>query len=190
MKVYASQKYVDDAIASISNPSWNDLTDKPFYEEGLTPIAYDGVVGDKTVVTANDTTTLVKVSDKIFSKNDLINVTISTNKGQHMTFPSEQIGDLTCGVIVSEAIFSVSNPTAFTETMTAAGMPVTFTEAGTYIMHDHATDTYVTSITFAGSAIKTLDEKFIPDTIARVSDLQEALGAYITDINALIGGDE
>ena len=54
---------------------------------------------------------------------------------------------------------------------------------------------YPTYLSYSGIAtiIKKIDDKFIPDTIARVSDLQvlqDALGAYITDINALIGGDE
>lgn len=43
------------------------------------------------------------------------------------------------------------------------------------------------------TTIKKLDSKYLPDDIANKDDLQvlqDALDAYITDINALIGGDE
>lgn len=38
--------------------------------------------------------------------------------------------------------------------------------------------------------LKRLDEKYIPETIARVQDVNAALGSYITDIDTLLGGDE
>jgi hypothetical protein len=171
--------------------SWNDLTDKPFGEEGLEPITWDGNAGDRTIVDANENNTyFVKMNDMILSTENLVGATLSLSNGYELIVTSDMVfSDIGGVTFVEFAVCSVSDATAFSEFINKMGIQATFTETGTYFITAGGGTLYTTSVTFP-SALKTLDDKFIPDTIARVSDLQEALGAYITDINALIGGDE
>jgi hypothetical protein len=63
--------------------SWNDITDKPFEDETPEPITWDGTVGDRVSMTPEGYGgTLVKVSDRIFTKDNLINSTVTFNVGQ------------------------------------------------------------------------------------------------------------
>jgi hypothetical protein len=193
MKVYASKEDLkntkEEIEQKLGTPSWNDLIDKPFGEEGLAPITYDGVVGDRVTVAYGDTMTIVKVSDKILSKNDLIDATLTCHNADPLTLTGDYIierGGCVCGPEM--AFISVSDID-----MMAESFPFTVPETGTYFTHNTERDVYISSLTFAGGGIKTLDDKFIPDTIARKADLQtlqEALDAYITDIDTLLGGDE
>ena len=65
----------------IANVSWNDLTDKPFYDETPAPIVWDGNKEGYEVAEAlnpsGDTLFLVKVSDCVFTAADLIGATFS-----------------------------------------------------------------------------------------------------------------
>lgn len=181
MKVYASQKYVDDAIAeskayidgmvaAIPVASWDNLENRPFGEEGLMPITWDGVVGDRVTATlsgASSGTVYVKVSNSVLSVEDCNGATLVFNDGESYTVTSENndIVETSGGISLYEAsVLAISDPESFSATLSG-----NFTESGIYFMMQN--DYHTASITFPLS-IKTLDEKFIPDTIVRTSDLE------------------
>ena len=87
--------------------------------------------------------------------------------------------------------------------MLTALAPDSFPKAGIYILDSGMLTSLlgefeIVSLTVPGATFekvefKPLGAEYISEEIARVSDLQvlqEALDAYITDINTLIGGDE
>lgn len=164
MKVYASQKYVDEAITNFSPTiSWDDLTNKPFGENSPESITYDGNKEGRTVVEQ-----MVKVSDKILTIDDIVGGTIiAHNNGDIVTIvvTEEQATSGVGGIVFCDAIITVSD---INNTSDIA--PETYPETGTYFMDNEGL--YIQSFTLAGGTIKTLDEKFIPDTIAHTSDLE------------------
>ena len=182
------EKFIPDTIArkeDLKNlggvTSWNDLTDRPFGEEGLIPILWDGNKEGKVVVTG-DPIYLVKVSDAVLSENDLIGSTYTTSDGTVTTI--ENVAVESDGKLLMGSFMVMSVLEANTELMITEDMSFVFPEAGTYFgaWFESAGGTYTQSLTFPGGAtIKTLDEKFIPDTIARTSDV----AAFDTRIQAL-----
>ena len=55
---------------------WNDITDKPFGEETLEPITWDGNV-EGLVTTHRGSLTYAKVSDNPLTKEELLGATIT-----------------------------------------------------------------------------------------------------------------
>lgn len=168
----AAKKYTDEQIATIPAPSWNDLTDKPFYDEGgLEPITWDGNTEGKVIVSTG-TSTLVKISDAVLTVDDLNACSITLSTGDNMAL-NGMVQDKDGLIMVGTGFLYV----APAENFEYAG--VIFPEAGVYSPYyiDEETDTaqYVTSLTFAAGGLKTLDDKFIPDTIARVEEVQEKI---------------
>ena len=165
--VKALEEILEDLPAGGGAVSWNDLTDKPFGEEGRTPITWDGVSGEEIPF---DDVTYVKVSDVVLDKNECINATLTVIDVQ---------GVAVGGVITEDMVNDTGIPgaliigTAFVisvyDVEAVSSIMPGFTETGTYFLKNGATGAYTQAITFAGGEIKTLDEKFIPDTIARVS---------------------
>ena len=177
MKIYASQKFVNDAIegskaytdekvAGIPVPSWDTLENKPFYENTPESITYDGNKDGKVIVEQ-----MVKVSDKILTIEDIVGGTITlNNEGDIITIvvTEDQVTSGVGGIVFCDAIITIAD---INNTSDIA--PETYPETGTYFMDNEGL--YIQSFTAAGATIKTLDEKFIPDTIARVSDVSEQI---------------
>lgn len=188
-----SKEEVDAAVASSGGgvSSWNDLTDKPFGEEGLAPITWDGVVGDRTTAVIGEdesgTALFVKVSDKILSADTYVGSTVATQSGQSITLEPSHVVEMGGVLVAGELmVVTVANDEFSTNLGGLAPIDILFPEAGTYFIYQHVIDTdlgteydiYTASVSFTGSTIKTLDEKFIPDTIARKADVVVEWGKF------------
>ena len=174
--------------------SWNDLTDKPFGEVGKAPITWDGVIGDRVTFATEGSGVFIKVSDKALSVDDLLGSTVTLNTGVELTFTEEMIEEF--GAVVKGYVAVVSSSEANVPANEEGTIVVP--EIGTYFMYTAEEGMYATSLIFPGGGIKTLDEKFIPDTIARADDVTalvtevqdqldnitaESLGALTTEHN-------
>lgn len=152
--------------------SWNDLTDRPFYEAAArTPITFeptDEALENSIWINYGQ---YVKVSDEVFGVEDLKGATvlIKTAYGEAeeaMTVDAINEG-VACGRLddYSLTVVSIATPEA------AASAGLGNCEAGTYF--EYASNNYVSALVFTGT-LKQLDEKFIPDTIVRTTDLATA----------------
>ena len=157
--------------------SWNDLTDKPFGEEPIT-FTWDGVISEDTIMAEVHGAPFVKVSDKVLSVSDCVGGTlVYVLRGDEgsATLPEYMIADMDGCIVAGEFnILSTANTSGVLE-----GQPYELPAPGTYFL---AADWMFTkSLTLTSGGIKTLDEKFIPDTIARTSDV----AAFDTRIQTL-----
>jgi hypothetical protein len=137
-----------------------------------------------------------KVSDQILTLDDV--------NGASFTYPGILVGG--SGDITSEATingqsengsFAVGVLTCFcvatpndTVTIPDVGFSITFPETGVWFLSAPAmgTDVYTKSLTCESVVdVKQIDEKFIPDTIARKSDLNNAISALDSALTSAIG---
>jgi hypothetical protein len=93
---------------------------------------------------------------------------------QEYTIKTETLLNFADGAFCyAQVVFSVSEEWAG---VTIPGLNLTFPEAGTYVIGEIPYTITINGYNgFETTAVKPLDEKYIPDTIARVSDL-EGLG--------------
>jgi hypothetical protein len=155
-----------------NDPSADDyIKNRPFYDAGgLEPITWDGVVGDRVTVTF-DGLMHVKVSDTVFSANDLVGATISVGSGETGPVDESQVYSIPNVITMyGEFVTSVAD---IAQVLEKTGL--SYPETGTYFASG---DAYIASLIFAGGGIKTLDEKFIPDTIARKADVVVEWGKF------------
>ena len=176
--------------------SWNDLTDKPFgeIEEVVTEemtIEWDGVVGDRETIVLVESTTYpiygVRVSDAVIPNEDaLLGATITANRFGDTTVLNGSDQDVTIAVADNGIIYFNDNLVISVPADGLSDSERTYPKKGLYMMCMPAGETYVSkytgilSGTGAGTTIKTLDEKFIPDTIARVTDVDDVAGRVAT----------
>ena len=144
--------------------SWNNLLDRPFGEETIEPITWNGVVGDNATF-VRDGFTFVKVSDRVLIKDDFTN-------GATFVFSDGNDTDITDMYVLDEGtgIHIFMYAYSFREACEIDG--ITISEAGTYFALG-STGLYVQSLSFP-SIIRTIDEKYIPDTIARASQVAQS----------------
>ena len=202
-ETYAKKTELEEALKDLPTggvSSWNDLEDKPFGEELIESIEWDNNPEGRYSVTIGGTV-YTHFSDITFSDpaTELIGSHLVTNHSTQDDMDLDVIIDGTQygitqmpGADLMWFVYTLVFVPEDNYTVTSGESSATFEKKGIYAM---GTVWESIKLTFANPVgeIKTLDEQFIPDTIARVSDLQvlqDALGAYITDINALIGGDE
>lgn len=177
--------------------SWNDLTDKPFYttyeEPATITLTFDGnTTGKETVSALDEDGVFVKVSDSCPKDEWLIGGTLNirsdgstqsiTLKESHLTNISNVAGFTGSGTIVGGAILIARDAVTIEE----AGVEFS---SGVWFMC--ASDTsYVSSLTYTddGERVTPIDEKYIPDTIARTEDMlsvREDVNQAIIDIEKL-----
>lgn len=190
--------------------SWNDLTDKPFGEEGTGAVIewdanYEGMevvypFGKNAV--GENTDGFVKISDFTPSYEELLNSEIAmVSGGQTVVVPNEELPDLTplfmsyngatCIGEIALIVYGTSfiRPSSPEEVLTVPG-------PGIYVNAEMAETkgVYITKLSYGSTTIKTLDEKFIPDTIARKSDIVSSGNGGAVSWNDLtdkpFGGDE
>lgn len=170
---------VNDTLAGLAQiaitGSWNDLTDKPFGDgskiyEWLSDIEY-----------TEKASMFVKVSDDAPDKSDVIggklyaDVTMGDDSlQQELPIEEDMVADAGEGAFaVSEMILVVTadtfdfNGSTLTKGVWMVDFAALANETGYYYNK--------VQIIIAGDT-KTLDEKYIPDTIARVADIEAMLG--------------
>lgn len=160
--------------------SWNDLVDKPFYEEGeQTTITWDGNTEGRDSLVADFmfNVSFYKVSDLLPTKDELIGATVTLDTTTTITESSFAMADE--NATIAEA-FIVVYGTAFSFNSAEYTVP----SPGIYF--PNMGNTYTTLLAYGSSSIVQLDEKFIPDTIARIRDLPVGLPDVTTADNGKV----
>lgn len=168
--------------------SWNDLTDKPFYdangsekilpdrlpdggfgwvEGNLTVIEWNGNTEGRDSVAVNTSTTLVKVSDALPDVSEFYGATIHLSDGSIHSISQEYVDDagalyvVACGEI--PVIYCIKE-TSIQE--------IEFPSTGLYtVLFADETVPYFTMVEFGTGEIHKIDEKFIPDTVVQKEDI-------------------
>ena len=168
---YATEKYVDDAIKQNDIPhgvtSWNDLTDKPFGEEkGRVVIEWDGdTEGRDEVIIGGESCDFYKVSDLNPSMKDLDGgyYFVAPDQVEKTPFDLSHIVEVPDVAICGE-YFAVLYKTSGS----LNGITISAPSTGIYLYSEGYY--YISEFSYDSGIIKTLEEKFIPDTIARVEN--------------------
>lgn len=162
--------YIPDTIARIEDipegfsGSWNDLEDKPFYEENVqTIIEWDGSTDGRDSVSPTDGLTLVKVHDLV-DATDLIGATLYLSDGNTIVLTSDNIASETDMYIIMDPS-SYNTYLYGVQALSVSG--ITFPSTGLYAA---VGDVYFTKLELGEVIIHTIDEKFIPDSIIAQSD--------------------
>jgi hypothetical protein len=156
--------------------SWNDLTDKPFKEEPLFDIRWDGdtsgrFVLDMSKLGFDDGMFLVKVSDLVLSTKDIIGGKCIFDSWES---PSIEEGDIDSSTFpgthsIHGYIAVVYEQSAINS---AIGLPDGYITNGTYFMLNESG--FVSS--FQSAMVEKIDEKYLPDSVATKSYVEELLG--------------
>ena len=166
-----------------NDPAASDyVKNRTHYEEGSgATIEWDGnTEGHEYIEIPGAGFGLCKVSDAIPTKEDVAGTVmrIYTDDGEILdTVLSEDDGTI---MEASDNVIVLCNLLYVIPSDNITFNGLVFPSAGCYAMHVPSSGRFV-SLTYGSTTIKTLDEKFIPDTIARVKDvttmINEALGA-------------
>lgn len=138
-------------------------------------IQWDGVIGDRFVIDlssmASTTSYFVKVSDRVFSAEELIGATYTQNGGYECFITEDEIGDGTMVpgslVIDGGGIGIVYDATTFNA---AIGAPDGYVTNGTYFIYQPDDDSYTNRL-IAPAKITKIDEKFLPEMSVDVNSL-------------------
>ncbi len=158
--------HMEEGIANAGGvTSWNDLEDKPFEE--LPPafdIQWDGVIGDRFALDLSSfgflNTYFVKVSDEVFTVEQLVGAKFTQSNGNESELTSSNIDavtypgalDVNGGVIV---VYSQEDLNA------TLGLPSGYITNGTYFVY--IVDAQYTNRLVAPSTIIKINTKFLPE---------------------------
>lgn len=175
--------HMEEGIANASGvSSWNDLTDKPFYDETLEPITWDGNTEGLVEVGYSSNESFFKISDKVFTYDDVINASyIFESDDAVYYFTAEVLEENGCSPD-SDVLFDGN--IAFVRKAGAScslyGSSFTFPEVGVYGYAATDSTYYLKSITFR-SQVKQLDSKFVPSMRINVYCDDESSGMCYAD---------
>lgn len=178
-KDYFTEEDVQEIVGKVTEEmptpvtSWNDLTDKPF---GETPpafdIQWDGDMTGRETFLLEENAYLVKVSDEVFTKEQLLNSTMYYSVGNDYTLIEEDIfvyndiGFIDLGGDVS-VVFSAEL------LISAMGLPEGSVSNGVWFINWIGKEPYYINRFIASSAIKKLDNKYLDlDDYAKAEDLE------------------
>ena len=180
------EKFIPDTIARKSDiaggsgvSSWNDLTDKPFYEEdNQIIIEWDGVATEEMQANSfpifgGTTDKFAKISDLVPSYEEILGseITIASG-GQNINVNINNTPELAdaiikCdGAIMFGEVMLIAYNTTYT-TPFAEGEVFTVPSPGVYVNIDMADKqaNFIAKIAYGSTIIKKLDSKFLPDDI-------------------------
>ena len=163
-------KYISDNIQRTADAvtSWNQLEDKPFGEEDLHIFIDDATAATIPATTVTGSRNqFYRIYDEFLTPEQAIAAGIISENSVVKTVDG--------GWSVSNQFFSIYNTTVTLAFSTGA---TTFDSIGMYKFGSAKCD-----YTLPNYAFKTLDEKYIPESIARVADIEEALIEVQTDIS-------
>lgn len=152
--------------------SWNELSDKPFGSEGLITVEWDG---DTTGLPVSSDGTVYKVSDLKPTSTEVI--------GGKLTFSRGNVEDITSDIVANHGyIISIYYNTILINTSNGSAydydLSVTLPEPGIYFQKNAYSQ--LVSFSYGSETVYYLDEKYIPNTIARVSDVESIIDAIPT----------
>ena len=146
--------------------SWNDLEDKPFYEEITKThvLEWDGEIGDRVVVRGM----FVKISDDILTNEEFKNCTVEWIGGDRIAVEEvyEALLITDSYIVFGEDICVVREPN------TVVGVN-TFVETGIYAVKvsEYVSKIECTEPVFTTTTAVPLPEKFLPESVAKISDI-------------------
>ena len=160
------------------------IKNRPFYDSSVVipskTYTFDGIVEGKEYVELERGGYLVKISDDTPSKEQLINSTViiamNNNEEESIAISEKSITENPLGkgtLALGEFIIIVSE----------VGASIFNTGIGIYFV-SLSDEEYISKLItseIATSELKQLDEKFVPDTIARVEDIPKVDQTYISD---------
>jgi hypothetical protein len=143
------------------------LAEKPFWSEGPTVVEWDGSTDERAVSSDG---TAYKVSDLKPSASEIVGGKINFNNGSVIEITSDilEMGGYIYSVYYGTIYVNTSNGSAYNATIGA-----TLPEPGIYFQKN--TYNQIVSLSYGDETVYCLDEKYIPDTIARVSDIPEQI---------------
>jgi hypothetical protein len=176
------QEFIEEVLENIDIPegggggvtSWNDLKDKPFEEmPPVFDITWDGDMTGHEILQPQDNIYFVKVSDEVFTKEQLLNSIIFDSDGYESVNTDENIfvyDDQ--GLIEFDGGMVISDAKAF---INSTELPEGSVSNGVWFYNWTGEEPYYVNRFVAATTIKTIDEKYIPDTIATKEDVAEAI---------------
>jgi hypothetical protein len=197
---YSKEECDEKFMASDAKTSWNDLQDKPFYEETKVVneplnITWDG----NTDGLVNVLGQYFKVSDSIFTDEQIKLMTITTND-ESMT--PAKIGDI-WDEALGEGVFPSADATHAAmicvarkdgAILSAHDMEVVFPEKGLYFAK-FPNSVAVTSLTttepieYTKTTVKKLDKKYLPNNIGGgkvLKIIRSDFGNYLSEVSTMI----
>lgn len=162
----ADKEYVDNAVANaVGVSSWNDLTDKPFGET-IPPITWDGDIEGREPAEGIQG---YKVSDQFIEPETFVGAVFTFKNGDTYTVQEDDVN------IMSDGSYIIGYaPKGIGVVLCTPNDAIE--SKGLYLYCWPNSQEYLAKIEFP---VKTLDDKFIPDTIARKSDIQAMIGNAI-----------
>lgn len=162
-----AQKNVQSDWALNDMTSMSFVKNRPFYDGPLS-ITWDGVTKGHASHMYDSSNYLVKITDKIFTDEELqtAKFVISEN-GTTTEVVVADVWENRASTNALTGILYNSRPCVYV--VRQAG---TFVGPGTYFLYNYSSKIYIQSLTVGSDAdIKKIDEKYIPDTIARTPKL-------------------
>lgn len=185
----------DMSVNNETDPAY--IKNRTHWSEGLTTVEWDGSTDG--LVTSSDNANY-KVSSLKPNVSEIIGGKLVFSNGSVMEITSDMIetGGYIYSVYYGTIYVNTSNGSAY-----SAAIGITLPEPGIYFQKNSYNQ--IVSFSYGNETVYTLDEKYIPDTIARVSDIaksievdetlsvagqaadSKAVGDAIGNLNALIG---
>ena len=153
----------------------NFVKNRPFYE--VPPnyeITWDGDMTGRTAVDLSILGSagvyLVKVSDKVYAKEELIGKCFKFNDGsKHLIYNDSFINDFPGCWLYTDVYFAIVY--SADELNAALGAPDGYITNGTYFLCAPSDGVYVESL-FTESIIVKVEEKYLPDAVVKYNDLR------------------
>jgi hypothetical protein len=151
--------------------SWDDIEDKPFSEiPPLFDITWDGNMDGHDTVEDGGGNYLVKVSDDVYTAEQVLGAIVYYSDNYNEVISEDDIyTDIPGTLDLWTEVFLVYSAD---ELIAAMGLPEGSVSNGVWVANVVSGGYYVNRFV-APHGIQTIDEKYIPDTIARTSDIPE-----------------
>lgn len=138
--------------------SYNNLLDKPFYDDSIV-IEWDGNIGDRVHVVSDNMGAWVKMTDRVLTVEEINGASYETSYGTAGTFTEDNL-DAAEGVVI--ASYKCPGIVSISRDNYDIGGVLTFPEKGTYFADGMAADGRYYCTKFVKNKIKPLDAKFLP----------------------------
>lgn len=168
------KKFLPEGTGGSGVSSWNDLTDKPFYEEWSHIIINKPELDESFSIIEEETpTTFYKISNLKPTKEEIVGCLFTSEDGKTVEITEDYFSpeDQIVGMIGFEpGVFVVYDQRVIINHSSSSAYTMTFPSTGIWII-DEEYDIF-SSLEYDGWNIQPLDEKFIPNSIARKSDIK------------------
>ena len=169
------KKFLPEGTGGSGVSSWNDLTDKPFYEEwGHVTINKPEIIESFSIMEGETPVTFCKISNLKPTKEELVGCLFTSEDGETVEITEDYFApeDQFIGMISFEpGMFVVYNQRVIINPSSSSEHTVTFPSTGIWIV-GQGYDNF-SSLEYDGWNVHPLDEKFIPDSIARKSNIKD-----------------